>query len=105
MGHCGLNRYLHRFSLRKSSCHQCRYGKETIEYYLLEYRNCRDQRKKLRREVGRGKVRMEILLEDPKVIKQTLEYLYHGNRETGYEMMKELCVVQWMKAEQAKKQR
>ena len=62
--HCGLNRYLHRFSLRNSPYCQCGYGKETVEHYLLECRNHRDQRKKLRREVGRGKMRMEILLGD-----------------------------------------
>jgi hypothetical protein len=50
-----------------------------IEYYLLERRNYRDQRKKLRREMGRGKIRIEILLGDPKVIKHTREYI----RETG----------------------
>jgi hypothetical protein len=37
------------------------------------------QRGKLRREVGRGKMRMEVLLGDPKVIKHTLEYI----EETG----------------------
>ena len=78
-GHCGLNRYLHRFSLRNSPYCQCGYGKETVEHYLLECRNYRDQRKKLRREAGKGKMRMEILLGDPKIIKHTLEYI----RETG----------------------
>jgi hypothetical protein len=78
-GHCGLNRYLHRFSLRNSPYCQCGYGKETGEHYLLECRNHRDQRKKLRNEVGRGKMRMEALLGDPKIIKHTLDYI----KETG----------------------
>jgi ribonuclease HI len=78
-GHCGLNRYLHRFSLRNSPYCQCGYGKETVEHYLLECREYREQRVKLRREVGRGKMRMEILLGDPKAIKHTLEYI----EETG----------------------
>jgi hypothetical protein len=60
-GHCGLNRYLHRFSLMNSPYCQCGYGKETVEHYLLECRNYRDQMKKLRRQVRRGKMRMEIL--------------------------------------------
>ena len=79
-GHCGLNRYLHRFSLRNSPYCQCGYGKETVEHYLLECRNYRDQRKKLRREVGRGKMRMEVLLGDPKIIIHTLEYIKETDR-------------------------
>ena len=92
-GHCGLNRYLHRFSLRNSPYCQCGYGKETVEHYLLECRNYREQRKKLRREVGRGKMRMEILLGDPKIIKHTLEYIKETDRLDS-EMMKEVWVVQ-----------
>jgi hypothetical protein len=79
-GHCGLNRYLHRFSLRNSPYYRCGYGKETVEHYLLEYRNYRDQRRKLRKEVGRGKMRMEVLLGDAKIIKYTLEYIKETNR-------------------------
>ena len=77
-GH-GLNRYLHRSNIRNSPYCQCGYGKETVEHYLLECRQYREQWKKLRGEVGRGKMRMEILLGDPKTIKHTLEYI----RETG----------------------
>ena len=78
-GHCGLNRYLPRFNIRNSPYCQCGYGKETAEHYLLECPQYREQRKKLRGEVGRGKMRTEILLGDPKTIKHTLEYI----RETG----------------------
>jgi hypothetical protein len=78
-GHCGLNRYLHRFGIKNSPYCQCGYGKETVEHYLLECRNYREQRKKLRRETGTGKMRVEILLGDPKTIKHTLEYI----KETG----------------------
>jgi hypothetical protein len=74
-GHCGLNRYLHRFNITNSPHCQCGYGKETAERYLLECRKYRDQMKKLRREAGTGKMRMEILLGDPKAIKHTLEYM------------------------------
>jgi hypothetical protein len=34
-GYCGLNRYLHRFSLRNSPYCRCGYGKETVEHYLF----------------------------------------------------------------------
>ena len=54
-------------------------GEETVEHYLLECRQYREERKKLRGELGRGKMRMEILLGEPKTIKHTLEFI----RETG----------------------
>ena len=79
-GHCGLNRYLHRFKLRNSPYCQCGYGKETVEHYLLECRNYREQRKKLREKVGNGKMRMERLLGDPKTIKHTVEYIKETER-------------------------
>ena len=83
MGHCGLNRYLYRFSIRNSPYCQCGYGKETVEHYLLECRNYREQRKKLRREAGTGKMRVEILLGDPKTIKYTLDYINETGRLNG----------------------
>ena len=71
--HCRLNRYLHGFGIKNTPYCTCRYGKETVEHYLLECRNYAEQRKKLRREVGTGKMRVEILLGDPKMIKNTLD--------------------------------
>src|SRR5438045_9296267 len=66
-GHCGLNRHLYHFDIKGSPCCQCGHGKETVEHYLMECRNYREQMKKLRREAGTGKMRMEILLGDPKI--------------------------------------
>ena len=74
-GHCGLNRYLHRFGKTNTPYCQCGYGKETVEHYLLECRKYREQRKKLRKEVGTVKMRVARLLGDTKVIKHTLEYI------------------------------
>src|SRR5436305_10632233 len=74
-GHCGLNRYLYRFGINDSPYCQCEYGKETVEHYLLKCRNYREQRKKLRREVGAGKMRVARLLGDKKLIKYTVEYI------------------------------
>ena len=79
-GHCGLNSYLHRFSKKNSSYCQCGYGKETVEHFLLECRNYREQRKKLRREAGAGKMRTARLLGDQKLIKYTLEYIQATGR-------------------------
>ena len=74
-GHCGLNRYLHRFGIKNTSYCECGYGKETVEHYLLECRRYKDQRKTLRREVGMGKMRVDRLLGDPKLIRHTMEYI------------------------------
>jgi hypothetical protein len=41
-GDCGLNRYLHRFSLRSSSYYRYGHRKETVEHYLVEFRDYRD---------------------------------------------------------------
>ena len=72
-GHCGLNRYLHRFGITNTPYCQCGYGKETVEHYLLECRKFREQRKKLRKEVGTVKMRVAGLLGDTRLIKHTLE--------------------------------
>ena len=74
-GHCGLNRYLHRFGIKNTPYCQCEYGKETVEHYLLECRKFREQRKKLRKEIGAGKMRVSRLLGDTKLLKHTLEYI------------------------------
>ena len=79
-GHCGLNSYLYRFGKKNSSYCQCGYGKETVEHFLLECRNYREQRKKLRREAGAGKMRTARLLGDQKLIKYTLEYIQATGR-------------------------
>ena len=72
-GHCGLN--LHRFGIKNTPYCQCGYGKETVEHYLLECRKFREQRKKLRKEVGTVKMRVARLLGDTKLIKHTVEFI------------------------------
>lgn len=74
-GHCGLNSYLFRFGLKNLSYSQCGYGKETVEHYFIECQNYREERKKFKREVGAGKMRVVRLLEDPELIKYTVEYI------------------------------
>ena len=46
-----------------------------MEHYLLKCRRYKDQRKKLRKEVGMGKMRVDKLLGNPKVIRHTMEYI------------------------------
>ena len=74
-GHCGLNLFLHRFGLAKSPYCKCGYGKENAEHYLLECKNYRVQRKKLRQDVGTGNMKMGILLGDPSMIQYTVAYV------------------------------
>lgn len=74
-GHCGLNLYLHRIGQTKSSYCKCGYGKETVEHYLLECKNYKEQRKRLRNVVGGGKMKVAYLLGDPALIRYTMEYV------------------------------
>jgi len=74
-GHCGLNKYLHRFGKTHSPYCKCGYGKETVEHFLLECRNYKEQRKLLKKNVGTGKMKTDKLLGDAKLLKHTLEYI------------------------------
>ena len=78
-GHCGLNQHLHCFGKKDSPYCQCRYGKETVEHFLLECCNYQDQRKSLRKEVGIVNMWVDRLLGDPKFIRKTIQYI----NETG----------------------
>ena len=79
-GHCGLNNYLHRFRKRNSPYCECGYGKETVVHFMLECRKYKVQRMTLKREVGIGRMKMETLLGDVKMIKHTVEYINATNR-------------------------
>ena len=80
-GHCKLNHYMHRFKIKDSPYCECGNGKETVEHYLLECRKYNEQRKKLRREVGPGRMRIEKLLGYPKLVKHTLEFVANTKGE------------------------
>jgi ribonuclease HI len=74
-GHCWLNLYRYRFGHAKSPYCKCGYGKENVEHFLLECRNYKAQRKKLREAVGAGKMKVAHLLGDPTLVKYTMEYV------------------------------
>jgi hypothetical protein len=74
-GHCGLNRYLHRFKLARTPYCSCGYAKETVEHYLLECRLYYKQRKELRKKIGPGRMTIDKLLGISRFIKHTLEYV------------------------------
>ena len=50
-GHCGLNDYLHRFGKKDSPTCECGHGKETVEHYLLECPNYREQSVEINRDL------------------------------------------------------
>ena len=73
-GHCGLNRYLHRFGIKNSPYCQCGYGKETVQHFLLECRRFKNERKKLRQEVGTGRMKIAWLLGNKNMASHIMEY-------------------------------
>jgi ribonuclease HI len=74
-GHCGLNKYLHRFGKRYSPYCSCGYAKETVEHFILECPNYKTQRKELRKRVDAWKMRIDKLLGDITLLKYTMEYV------------------------------
>jgi hypothetical protein len=56
--HCALNGYLHRFGIAATPYCECGYGKEMVQHYLLEYRLFKNERRKLRTEVGTGRMKI-----------------------------------------------
>ena len=73
-GHCGLNKYLHRFGKRYSPYCSCGYAKETVEHFILDCPN-KVQRKELKKMVGTWKMRIDRLLGDITLIPYTVEYI------------------------------
>jgi hypothetical protein len=74
-GHCGLNKYLHRFGKRYSPYCSCGSAKETVEHFILECPNYKIKRKELRKRVGAWKMRIDKLLRDIELLKHTMEYV------------------------------
>lgn len=72
--------YLHRFNISDSPYCECGYGKETVEHYLLQCRTYKEERKKLRKEAGAGKMKIQVLLGNPKVLKHTMQYITNTKR-------------------------
>ena len=74
-GHCALNGYLHRFGKANSPYCECGYGKETVQHFLLECRRFKNERKKLRQEVGTGRMKIAQLLGNKDLASHTMEYV------------------------------
>src|SRR5947207_3362309 len=78
-GHCGLNSYLHRFSIIEDPACDCGHRSETVQHYLLDCKNYNEPRDKLRTKVGYRIMHLEKLLGNMRYIKHTLQYV----EETG----------------------
>ena len=51
-----------------------------MEHYLLECRKYKEQREKLIKDIGKGKLSVERLLGQPQMIKHTTEYIKSTKR-------------------------
>ena len=73
--HCALKGYLHRFGIVASPYCECGYGKETVQHFLLECRLFKNERRKLRTEIGTGRMKIAWLLGNKNVTSHTMEYI------------------------------
>ena len=79
--HCGLKNYLYKIGKEESPLCSCgNNAKETVKHLLLKCEIYEEQRDKLRRELGTGTLRMEILLGNSKAIKHMLEFVKSTGR-------------------------
>jgi hypothetical protein len=80
-GHCGLNKYLHRFGHREdSNCEGCGTDQETVEHYLLECPKYQEERRKLVLRVNSRDMRVDKLLGDLKLAQKVVEYIRETRR-------------------------
>jgi hypothetical protein len=80
-GHCRLNSYLNRFNIIDDpTCEQCEHGIENVKHFLLLCKKHEGPRNELRKKVGARNMRVESLLGDPKLIKETLEFVEKTGR-------------------------
>jgi hypothetical protein len=78
--HCALNGYLYRFGKVASPYCDCGYGKETVQQFLLERWRFKNERKKLRMEVGTGRIKIACLLGNKKMTSHVMEYISSTGR-------------------------
>ena len=79
-GHCRLNSYLNRRNIIEDPSCDCGRGIETVKHFLLLCKNYEEPRKELKKKVGARNMRTEILLGDPKLVKDTLEFVEKTGR-------------------------
>ena len=79
-GHCRLNSYLNRHNIIEDPLCDCERGIETVKHFLLLCKKHEEPRNELWKKVGRRNMRMENLLGDPKLVKDTLEFVEKTGR-------------------------
>jgi len=79
-GHCRLNSYLNRRNIIEDPSCDCGRGIENVKHFLLLCKKYEAPRNELRKKVGGRNMRMENLLGDPKLVKDTLEYVEKTGR-------------------------
>jgi ribonuclease HI len=79
-GHIGLNKHLNRINVKDSpKCPKCKCFNETVEHFLLHCKAYTQERKRLRRAVGRSGKEIGKLLSNHKNARAVVEYV----KETG----------------------
>ena len=79
-GHCHLNEYLNRFKIIETPECECGAERETVEHFLLKCELYDEARDILRRKVGAQGMRINVLLGDITVIRDTIEYIESTER-------------------------
>jgi len=79
-GHCRLNSYLNRFNIVEDPSCDCGRGVETVKHFLLLCKKYEGPRSELKKKVGGRNMRVESLLGDPKLVRDTLEYVEKTGR-------------------------
>jgi ribonuclease HI len=74
-GHCRLNSYLSRFNIIEDPSCDCGRGIENVKHFLLLCKKYEGPRNELKKKVGGRNMRVENLLGDPQLVKETLEYV------------------------------
>ena len=79
-GHCKLNNYLSKRKIVEDPACECGHGIENVKHFLLLCPKHEEQRNELRKEVGSRNMRLENLLGDPKIIRNTLNFVEKTKR-------------------------
>ena len=79
-GHCQLNSYLSQRNIIEDPSCDCGRGIETVKHFLLVCKKNEEPRNELQKKVGRRNMRMESLLGDPKLVKDTLDFVEKTGR-------------------------
>ena len=79
-GHCRIKSYLHHRNIIEDATCDCGNGIENVKHFLLQCKHYEEPRRELRRKVGARNMRMESLLGDPELVKETLEFVEKTGR-------------------------